>query len=70
MSITTNNQLNSSLVASYTYDSTTKTLSATYKAGGTYTYQGVSQAEFDSLQTATSKGKALKTVIAGKTFTK
>ena len=59
----------SSAFKSATYNSSTKELTVQYSSGS-YTYSGVTQAEADGIQSATSKGRELQSVIAGKSFSK
>ena len=63
-------QKTSSVVASSTYNASNQALTIVYQNGGTYTYQGVTQAEFDTFNASSSKGAALKSLVVGKTFTK
>ena len=50
-------QLNSSALASATYDDETQDLSITFVNGGTYDYHNVSPGDFEALVGASSPGR-------------
>lgn len=64
------NKPKSSAVKEYTYNSETKALSVVYSNNDNYTYQNISNEDFDGLQNATSVGKKLKSLTVGKPYTK
>lgn len=57
----------SSAFTSATFDETAQTLTVQYKSG-TYIYSGVSATEIQSIETASSKGRQLRNVVATKKF--
>lgn len=59
----------SNIVAS-SYNKTTKDLNVTFKNGGSYTYQGVSESDFMRFETADSQGKVINTNIKKYPFLK
>lgn len=69
-------QLESKLLTEVAYDVDTLTLTATYRRGGTYTYQNVPASVADELQTAHDEGESVGSLFltivrnAGFTFTK
>jgi hypothetical protein len=59
----------SNIVAS-TYNKNNKDLNITFKHGGNYTYQNVSETDYMRFETADSQGKVLNTEIKKYTFLK
>lgn len=53
----------SAAIRSYSYDCGAKELSVGFVGGGDYIYLGVSQADFDALTVAPSKGSFVNEVI-------
>lgn len=49
--------ISSSMIRSIGYDPSTSTLEIEFNKGGVYQYQGFSQADYDALMNAGSKGR-------------
>ena len=59
-------KVKSSNIDTIHYEPSDKRLEVTFKSGGTYHYQGVSQAEYDALENAESVGSHLHKHIKGR----
>ena len=57
--------LNSSLLASASYDAGARTLTVVFNTGRSYTYQNVDQSVFEGLRSATSPGRFFGQQIRG-----
>lgn len=58
-------KVKSSNVETLHYDPSAQRLEVVFKGGGEYHYHGVSQADYDKLESAESVGKHLNTHIKG-----